>query len=122
MQSFTRTLRLASLSRPSFRPAAAAAAAAVAVAAPRPFSQHARALVKEDASRSPEELDRIKHEQLDKQKRGEGHWHEELASAGESNVAADKEKVHDHDSHMEDLQKEGASKAEKDHPEGKAEH
>ncbi|QDS72241.1 hypothetical protein FKW77_005729 [Venturia effusa] len=52
-------------------------------------------------------------EQLDKQKRGEGHWHEELASAGESNIKADKEKVEDHDEHIEDLQKQTEQAANK---------
>lgn len=114
MQSITRTLRLSSAPRASFRPATRSAV--------RPFSALPRLYVKEDADRSPEELDRIKHEQIEKQKKGEGHWHEELASAGESNVAADKEKVDNHDEHIEDLQKESADQAEKNHPHGKAEH
>jgi hypothetical protein len=69
--------------------------------------------LKEDGDRSGNELEGKKQEQIDKQKRGEGHWHEELASSGESNVKADKEKVHDHDEHMEDLQKHTANKSEK---------
>ena len=60
--------------------------------------------IKEDADRSPEEIEKKKQEQLKKQERGEGHWHESLASHGESNIAADKEKVHDHDSHIDKLQ------------------
>ena len=88
----------------------------------RPFSSQTTLRLKEDGDRSAEELDAKKHEQIQKQKDGKGHWHEELASAGESNIAADKEKVHDHDEHMEDLQKETAGKHEKDHPHGKAEH
>lgn len=79
-------------------------------------------MLKEDGNRSGEELNKTKHEQIEKQKKGEGHWHEELASAGEANITADKDKVDDHDSHIEDLQKQTAEKHEKDHPEGKAEH
>ena len=83
-------------------------------------AQHLR--LKEDGDRSPQEIENLKQEQLKKQEKGEGHWHEGLASGGESNIAADKEKVHDHDEHMEDLQKETAQQHEKDHPHGKDEH
>jgi len=83
------------------------------------ISTSSRLSIKEDASRTPEELDAKKHEQIQKQKDGKGHWHEDLASAGESNIKADKEKVHDHDQHMEDLQKESAGQAQKEHPHGK---
>jgi len=76
--------------------------------------------LKEDGDRSAEELDAKKHEQIQKQKDGKGEWHESLASSSESGIAADKEKVHDHDEHMEDLQKETAGKVEEEHPEGKA--
>jgi hypothetical protein len=69
--------------------------------------------LKEDGDRSPQELENKKQEQIDKQKRGEGEWHEGLASSGESNVKADQEKVHDHEDHIEDLQQETASDAEK---------
>lgn len=72
-----------------------------------------RLSIKEDANRTGEELEAKKQEQLDKQKRGEGHWHEELASAGESNIKADKEKVEDHDEHIEDLQKQTQDAANK---------
>lgn len=116
MQSITRTLRLSSAPRAAFRPATRNTTTV------RPFSALPRLYIKEDGDRSPEELDRIKHEQIEKQKRGDGHWHEELASSGEANVAADKEKVHDHEDHMEDLQKQSAEQAEKDHPHGKSEH
>ncbi|GAB7363417.1 hypothetical protein MBLNU230_g3694t1 [Neophaeotheca triangularis] len=74
---------------------------------------------KEDKDRSPEEVERVKQEQLKKQEKGEGHWHEELASAGEAGVAADRQNVKDHEEHMEDLQKQTAQKAEKEHPQGK---
>jgi hypothetical protein len=79
-------------------------------------------LIKEDAHRTPEELEAAKQEQLQEQKEGKGKWKEELASHGESAIAADKdaEKVDDHDKHMEDLQKETAGKSEQEHPEGKA--
>lgn len=91
---------------------------------PRLFSAVPRLAIKEDAGeRDGHELDAKKHEQIEKQKQGKGHWHEELASAGEASIAADKDahKVQDHDDHMEDLQKETAGKHEKEHPHGKAE-
>jgi hypothetical protein len=72
-----------------------------------------RMCIKEDANRSPEQLEKIKQDQLKEQKEGKGRWREELASHGESNIAADKEKVTDHDKHMKDLQQEGAKKGEK---------
>ncbi|TKA73737.1 hypothetical protein B0A55_05451 [Friedmanniomyces simplex] len=87
---------------------------------PRPFTSASSLRLKEDGNRTPEELDAKKHEQLEKQKKGEGHWHEDLASSSESHVAADKEEVHDHGEHMEELQKETAGKQEEEHPEGKA--
>ncbi|KAK5724485.1 hypothetical protein LTR15_004530 [Elasticomyces elasticus] len=86
----------------------------------RPFTSARSLRLKEDGNRTPEELDAKKHEQIEKQKKGEGHWHEDLASSSESHIAADKEKINDHDQHMEDLQKETAGQSEKDHPEGKA--
>ena len=70
-------------------------------------------LIKEDADRSPEQVEKAKQEQLKEQEQGKGRWREDLASHGESNIAADKEKVHDHDSHMKDLQQETAKKGEK---------
>lgn len=70
----------------------------------RSFTIASRLSLKEDANRTGDELEAKKQEQLDKQKRGEGHWHEELASAGESNVKADREHVEDTDEHIEDLQ------------------
>lgn len=85
----------------------------------RPFSQAQQLRLKEDADRSPEEVDRVKQEQLQKQKEGKGHWHEELASTSESHVAADKENIDDHGKHMEDLQKETAQQTQKNHPEAK---
>jgi len=72
-----------------------------------------RMLIKEDADRSPEQIEKAKQEQLKEQEQGKGRWREDLASHGESNIAADKEKVHDHDSHMKDLQQETAKKGEK---------
>jgi hypothetical protein len=86
------------------------------------YPSHARALsttpqlrIKEDADRSPEQIEQKKQEQLKKQEKGEGHWHEELASQGESNIAADREggKVEDHEGHMEKLQEETKRKGEK---------
>jgi hypothetical protein len=72
-----------------------------------------RLRIKEDADRTPEQLERAKQDQLKEQAQGKGRWREDLASHGESNIAADKEKVNDHDSHMKELQKEGAKKGEK---------
>jgi hypothetical protein len=85
----------------------------------RPFSQAQQLKLKEDANRSPEELERIKQEQLKQQKEGKGQWNEELASSSESHVAADKEKVNDHQQHMSDLQKETAQQTQKNHPDAK---
>ena len=85
----------------------------------RPFSQAQQLRLKEDANRSPEELERIKKEQLEQQKQGKGQWNEELASSSESHVAADKQKVNDHQQHLSDLQKETAQQTQKNHPDAK---
>jgi hypothetical protein len=77
----------------------------------RAFSLTSIRLLKEDAERSPEHIEGKKQEQIDKQKKGKGEWHESLASSGESNIKADREQVHDHDEHMEKLQKETAQKS-----------
>ncbi len=58
-------------------------------------------------------MERLKREQLKKQKEGKGEWHEGLASGGESSVKADRQQVNDHDKHMEELQQQGKEKAEK---------
>jgi len=79
----------------------------------RPFSSTPRTSLKEDADRSPEEIESKKQEQLQKQKEGKGEWHESLASGGESNVKADRQEVDDHGKHMEDLQEMGKKKGEK---------
>ncbi|KAF2117032.1 hypothetical protein BDV96DRAFT_597978 [Lophiotrema nucula] len=78
----------------------------------RAFTAGPQLLLKEDADRDGHDVEQKKNEQLEKQEKGEGHWHEELASHGESNIAADKEKVNDHDSHMDKLQNETAKKGE----------
>ncbi|KAK6397638.1 hypothetical protein LTR65_004885 [Meristemomyces frigidus] len=88
----------------------------------RPFSSAPQLRLKEDGSRDGNELDQIKKDQLKKQEKGEGHWHEDLASSSESHIKADKEQPADTDQHIEDLQKQTAEKHEKDHPEGKDEH
>jgi hypothetical protein len=72
-----------------------------------------RLSIKETADRSPEQLEQKKNEQLRKQEQGKGEWHEELASQGESNIAADKQDVEDHGEHMKDLQNMGKRKGEK---------
>lgn len=79
----------------------------------RTFATTPRMCIKEDADRTPEQLEQAKQEQLKEQQQGKGRWREDLASHGESNIAADKDKVDDHDAHMEELQKEGAKKGEK---------
>jgi hypothetical protein len=101
------------------RPAVAFRSAAAPSYTIRPFSQAQQLRLKEDANRSPEELERIKQEQLKQQKEGKGQWNEELASSSESHVAADKQKVDDHQQHMSDLQKETAQQSEESHPSAK---
>jgi len=88
----------------------------------RLFTSQPRLFIKEDADRSPEELEKHKEEHLEKQEKGEGEWDRNLASRGEESIAADKDadKVDDHEEHMEDLQKQTAGKSEEEHPEGKA--
>ncbi|KAL1646163.1 hypothetical protein SLS61_007974 [Didymella pomorum] len=79
----------------------------------RALSTTPRMAIKEDGNRTPEELEQKKQEQLKEQKEGKGRWREDLASSGESNIAADKQNVKDHDSHIKELQQEGAKKGEK---------
>lgn len=79
----------------------------------RTFTTARRMQIKEDADRTPEQVEKAKQEQLKEQKQGQGRWREDLASHGESNIAADKQKVNDHQSHIEDLKKETAKKGEK---------
>jgi hypothetical protein len=79
----------------------------------RRFSVSRTMRIKEDADRTPEQLEAAKQDQLREQKEGKGRWREDLASHGESNIAADKENVNDHGKHMKELQKEGAKKGEK---------
>lgn len=85
----------------------------------RTFTASPLRSIKEDTSRSPEELEKTKQEQLKAQKEGKAQWNESLASAGEASITADRQNVQDHDSHMEDLQKQTAGQAEKEHPHGK---
>jgi hypothetical protein len=68
--------------------------------------------LKETGNRSPEELEAKKQEQLEKQKRGEGHWHSELGSRSEEHVKADREDIGDHGEHIRELQQEGKRKGE----------
>ncbi|KAJ4299221.1 hypothetical protein N0V90_004465 [Kalmusia sp. IMI 367209] len=72
-----------------------------------------RYLLNEVGNRTGEQLEQKKQEQLKKQEKGEGHWHEDLASQSEAKIAADKHDVKDHDKHMSELQKETAKKGEK---------
>jgi hypothetical protein len=79
----------------------------------RTLTSTPRMLLKEDADRSPEQIEKKKQEQLKKQENGEGEWHESLASSSESHIAADKDNVKDHDDHMSKLQEETKNKGEK---------
>ncbi|KAI9712827.1 MAG: hypothetical protein M1820_001449 [Bogoriella megaspora] len=79
----------------------------------RPFTTTRNLRLKEDKERSPESAEAAKQEQLKKQEQGKGQWHEELASAGETTVKAEREKVDDHGEHMEELQKRGKEEREK---------
>ena len=79
----------------------------------RSLSTTPRMQLKEDGNRSGQELEQKKQEQLKEQKEGKGRWREDLASSGESNIAADKENVQDHKSHMEKLQEQTKQKGEK---------
>ena len=81
----------------------------------RPFSTSRTLRLKEDADRSPEEVEKAKQEQLKKQE-----WSRETASASEEVVGADQQKVKDHGKHMEELQKDTAQKSEENHPQGKS--
>jgi hypothetical protein len=80
----------------------------------RTFTTTSPFSIKEDANRSPEQLERIKQDQLKAQKQGKAEWNEELASAGEASITADKEEVKDHGKHMEELQKETAGEMKKE--------
>ncbi|KAK5162851.1 uncharacterized protein LTR77_011108 [Saxophila tyrrhenica] len=71
--------------------------------------------IKEDAERSPEEIEKAKQKSMNKP---EGSRH--TASSGEEAVGADRENVKDHDQHMEELQKQTAGKSQEKHPEGKS--
>ncbi|KAG9624018.1 hypothetical protein KCU95_g14524, partial [Aureobasidium melanogenum] len=53
-----------------------------------------------------EEADKIKNEQIEKQKQGKGHWHEEIASDSESIVKADRGDIKADADTIEQLQKE----------------
>ena len=80
----------------------------------RPFSTSRTFRLKEDADRSPEEVEKAKQDSL------KGKDHRGTASASEEHVAAEREEVKDHDKHMEDLQKETANKSQENHPQGKS--
>lgn len=85
-------------------------------ASARSFSAGPRLLLKEDAQqRSGDEAEAVKQAQIQKQRDGKGHWHEELASNSEVNVKADQEAsgVADHGRHMQELQILGKEKGER---------
>ncbi|KAL8865460.1 MAG: hypothetical protein Q9174_006872, partial [Haloplaca sp. 1 TL-2023] len=51
-------------------------------------------------------IDEHKHDQLDKQKEGKGHWKKELSSNSEAAVKADREEIKNADKDISNLQKE----------------
>lgn len=69
--------------------------------------------IKEDAIRSADQVEQAKQDQLKEQAQGKGRWREDLASSGESSIAADRQQVDDHGEHMKELQHEGKQKGEK---------
>ena len=71
--------------------------------------------LKEDKPQTSEEIEAAKQEQLKTGKRKE-----ELESASESVVGADRQEVGNHDDHIKELQQEGAKQKQKEHPEGKS--
>lgn len=79
----------------------------------RAFANTPRMTIKEDADRTPEQVEQAKQDQLREQEQGKGRWREDLASHGESNIAADRQQVNDHEQHMKELQQEGKEKGEK---------
>ncbi|KAH7056910.1 hypothetical protein B0J12DRAFT_530840, partial [Macrophomina phaseolina] len=81
----------------------------------RAFSAAPQLCLKEDKVRTGEEAEAVKQEQLQKQREGKGHWHEDLASNSEVNVKADREagQIGDHGQHMEELKQMGKEKREK---------
>lgn len=81
----------------------------------RLFSSSQPLSLREDKAQEPQEIEKAKQEQLQDGKRKQ-----ELESASETGVRADREKVSDHDSHMEKLQEETAKKHEEEHSKGKA--
>lgn len=81
----------------------------------RPLSYSRPLALKEDKVQDPQEIEKAKQEQLK-----DGKKKQELESASETGVKADREKVNDHKSHMEDLQKETAQQKEQEHPQGKS--
>ncbi|KAF1984781.1 hypothetical protein K402DRAFT_395475 [Aulographum hederae CBS 113979] len=65
---------------------------------------------KEDALHTEgraEEIEAEKHDQLQKQKEGKGHWKDSLASNSESMIKADRGEVEASDDTIKELQKEG---------------
>ncbi|KAF2676212.1 hypothetical protein K458DRAFT_424950 [Lentithecium fluviatile CBS 122367] len=106
-KSATTTIKLLRLLNTMYRPRTLPSLAAPAR---RTLTTTPRMLLKEDANRSPEQIEKKKQEQLKKQEEGKGEWHESLASSSESHIAADKHDVKDHDSHMSKLQEETKKK------------
>ena len=68
--------------------------------------------LKEDATRTPEQVEQAKQDQIKEQKEGKGRWREDLASSGESNIKADKQRVRNTEGHIKQLQREGKERGE----------
>ncbi|KAF2772699.1 hypothetical protein EJ03DRAFT_324248 [Teratosphaeria nubilosa] len=77
---------------------------------------------KEDALHNenrPDEAERAKQDQLREQKQGKGQWKDELASNSESIIKADRGDIGSSKESIQELQKESAKVAEREHKEGK---
>jgi len=114
---YTSSLNTSTLHTTTMAPRALISAVRPLTASISPFARRTlsttpRMAIKEDGNRTPEELEQKKQEQLKEQKEGKGRWREDLASSGESNIAADRQNVKDHESHIKELQQEGKKKGE----------
>ncbi|MDI1486398.1 MAG: hypothetical protein OHK93_005626 [Ramalina farinacea] len=73
----------------------------------------------QDDDARKEAIDEHKHDQLNKQKEGKGHWKGELSSNSESAVKADRGEIHDAHEDISELQKQTSEEHQKDHEHGK---
>ncbi|TIA34882.1 hypothetical protein D6C78_06536 [Aureobasidium pullulans] len=70
------------------------------------YSKHRKLTQLPDEEGRAEEVERVKNEQIQKQKEGKGHWHEEIASDSESIVKADRGDISADADTIKQLQKE----------------